>query len=84
MVRSVTLALSIITNRIWAPVLFVTLQPLQDSVFGGNEENFLWGVAGLGALLGWTTPLLTVQWWLTRRPDMARSSICQPPDTLRV
>ena len=51
MVRSATLALSIITNRIWTPMLFITLQPLQDSVFGGNEEHFLWVVAGIGA--GW-------------------------------
>src|SRR6478736_9921760 len=31
MVRSATLALSIITNRIWTPVLVITFQPLQDS-----------------------------------------------------
>jgi uncharacterized membrane protein YozB (DUF420 family) len=84
MIRSATLALSIITNRIWTPVLFMTLHPLQDSVFGGNEEHFLWVVAGVGAWLGWTIPLFTVQWWITRRSDFAPSSIPQPPDTLRV
>ena len=84
MIRSATLALSIITNRIWTPVLFITLQPLQDSVFGGNAEHFLWFVAGLGAWLGWTIPLLAVQWWLTRKPDMATPSISGPPDALRV
>lgn len=36
MIRSATLALSIITNRIWTPVLVVALHPLQDSLFGGN------------------------------------------------
>jgi uncharacterized membrane protein len=36
MVRSATLALSIITNRIWTPILFLALHPLQDSVFGGK------------------------------------------------
>ena len=46
MIRSATLALSIITNRIWTPILFIALQPLQDSVFGGNEEHYLWCVAG--------------------------------------
>src|SRR6185312_15086300 len=42
MVRSATLALSIITNRIWTPVLVITFLPLQDSVFGGNQEHFVW------------------------------------------
>jgi uncharacterized membrane protein len=84
MLRSVTLAFSIITNRIWNPILYITLQPLRDSVFGGNEEHFIWLVAGLSGWLGWTIPLLAMQWWLTRRRDVAPSSISQPPDTLRV
>ena len=46
----------IITNRIWTPMLFIALHPLQDSVFGGNEEHYLWVVAGIGAWLGWTIP----------------------------
>ena len=77
MVRSATVALSTITNRIWTPVLFISLQPLQDSVFGGNEEHFLWFTAGLGAWLGWTIPLAGVQWWLTRKPSAPRSSVSQ-------
>lgn len=81
MVRSATLALSIITNRIWTPVLFITLHPLQDSVFDGNEQHFLWFAAGLGAWLGWTVPLLAVQWWLNRKPVIAPSSISQLTDT---
>jgi hypothetical protein len=84
MIRSATLALSIISNRIWTPVLFITLHPLQDSVFGGSEEHFTWVVAGAGAWLGWSIPLLVVQWWITRRPNVAPSSISQPPDALRV
>jgi hypothetical protein len=81
MVRSATLALSIITNRVWTPVLFVALQPLQDSVFDGNEAHFLWVVAGVGAWLGWTIPLLAVQWWLNRRHVIPPSSISQPSPT---
>jgi hypothetical protein len=77
MVRSATVALSTIANRVWTPVLFITLQPLQDSVFGGNEEHYLWLVAGLGAWLGWTIPLATVQWWLTRKRGVPPSSIPQ-------
>ena len=81
MIRSATLALSIITNRIWDPVLFISLHPLQDSVFDGDEEHFLWFAAGLSAWLGWTVPLLAVQWWLNRKPVIAPSSISQPADT---
>ncbi|WP_396934265.1 DUF2306 domain-containing protein [Mycolicibacterium sp.] len=77
MLRSATLALSIITNRIWTPVLFVVCEPLRDSIFGGDEEHFMWAVAGVGAWLGWTVPLLGLQLWLRRRPAevRARSSI---------
>ena len=81
MLRSATLALSIITNRIWTPIVFIAFQPLQDSVFDGDEEHFLWFAAGLGAWLGWTIPLAVVQWWLHRRPPVARSSISQLADT---
>jgi uncharacterized membrane protein len=77
MLRSATLALSIITNRIWGVVWFTALDPLQDSVFGGNEEHFVWFVAGLSAWLGWTIPLAAVQWWLTRRHVATPSSISQ-------
>ncbi|MEO3760875.1 DUF2306 domain-containing protein [Mycobacterium sp. B14F4] len=75
MFRSATLALSIITNRIWTPVLVVTLHPLQDSVFDGNSEHFIWFAAGAGAWLGWTVPLaiaqrrLSKQRLMTRRPN---------------
>ncbi|ORA32093.1 DUF2306 domain-containing protein [Mycobacterium aquaticum] len=68
MLRSATLALSIITNRIWTPVLYVCLEPLRDSIFGGNEEKYVWLVAGVGAWLGWTIPLLALQLWLRRQP----------------
>ena len=77
MIRSATLALSIISNRIWTPVLFITLAPLRDSLFGGNDEHYLWFVAGLGAWLGWSIPLLAVQRWLNRRPVIAPSSISE-------
>lgn len=77
MVRSATVALSTIANRVWTPVLFISLQPLQDSVFDGGEEHYLWFVAGLGAWLGWTIPLATVQWWLTRKRAAPRSSNSQ-------
>ncbi|MGE2832478.1 DUF2306 domain-containing protein [Mycobacterium sp. SMC-4] len=68
MALSVTAALSIITNRVWNPVLFVALQPLQATLFGGSEEDFLHMVAGLGGWLGWTVPVATVYFWLKSRP----------------
>jgi uncharacterized membrane protein len=84
MVYSATLALSIITNRIWTPILFVALHPLQDSIFGGSEEHFLWFAAGLGAWLGWTIPLLAVQRWLKSKQVVPSSSISQLTDTRSV
>jgi uncharacterized membrane protein YozB (DUF420 family) len=80
MLRSGVLTLSIIANRIWTPLLFVALAPLRDSVFGGNEEHFLWMVAGTGAWLGWLLPMLALHWWLTRRPVISSSSISRSPD----
>lgn len=74
--RSAVLALSVITNRLWTPALFVALQPLQHRLFGGNEEHFLWLVAGLGGWLGWTVPLVVAQVWLRRKPGV-------PPAVLR-
>ncbi|MEV0671093.1 DUF2306 domain-containing protein [Mycobacterium sp. NPDC050441] len=71
MLRSATLALSIITNRIWVPVLYLSFEPLRDSVFGGNEEGYVWLVAGVGGWLGWTIPLLLVQTWLRRQSAQA-------------
>jgi uncharacterized membrane protein len=84
MVSSATLALSIITNRIWTPILFITLLPLRDSVFSGNAEHYLWFAAGLGAWLGWTIPFLGVRWWLRRNPVTTPSSIPQPIHTSQV
>ena len=84
MILSATLALSIITNRIWTPVLFIALYPLQDKVFHGNEEYYLWVVAGVGAWLGWKIPFGIVRWWLTRRPTVPSSSISALPDAQRV
>lgn len=88
MLRSATLALSIITNRIWTPIIFVTCHPLQDKLFDGNETHYLWFAAGAGAWLGWTIPLGVVQWWLTRKPvtapDIAPSSISAVAGNSRV
>ena len=53
MIRSATLALSIDHQPHLDPdALHLALQPLQDSLFGGDEQHFLWFVAGMGALAG--------------------------------
>jgi uncharacterized membrane protein len=39
MILSATLALSIITNRIWTPMIFVLLQPLQNNIFDSNKDH---------------------------------------------
>lgn len=84
MVLSATLALSIITNRIWTPVLVITFLPLRDSMFGGNPEHFVWFVAGIGAWLGWSIPFFAVRRWLNRKTVLPPSSISQLSNTQRV
>ena len=81
MILSATLALSIITNRIWTPVLVIAFLPLQDSMFGGDQEHFVWFVAGIGAWLGWSIPFFTVRRWLNRKTVLPPSSISQLSDT---
>lgn len=81
MLRSIVLTFSIISNRIWTPVLYFALSPLYDSVFHGNEVTFIWVLAGLTGWLGWTIPLLVLEWWLRRKDVMPPSSISQLADT---
>ena len=71
MILSATLALSVISNRIWTPILFISLQPLRDNVFGGNGDHYLWFVAGAGGWLGWTMPFFAVRRWLGRRSALS-------------
>lgn len=66
MLLSATLALSVISNRLWGPLLYVVLQPLRDSVFGGDETHFMWLVTGATGWLGWTVPFLVVRRWVNR------------------
>lgn len=75
MLRSAVLALSVIANRVWTPLLFLTLQPLRDSVFGGDDERYLWFVAGVAGWLGWVLPLILLNRWLRRRAGTASWSI---------
>ncbi|GAA4441316.1 DUF2306 domain-containing protein [Actinokineospora soli] len=67
MIRSYTLTLSTITNRIWGPVCSIVLTPHLDTMFGGSEVALLYSVAGITNWLGWVLPLLVVELWLQRR-----------------
>lgn len=64
MLRSVTLTLSVITNRVWAVIFMLALVPQLDTTFGGNQALMVQSIAGLSAWLGWVLPLLAVEWWL--------------------
>lgn len=81
MIRSATLALSIITNRLWGLVLAITLDPLHGTVFGGNDELFGWVLTGAVGWLGWTVPLAVVHVWVLRRPAVPHASDVSRPDT---
>jgi uncharacterized membrane protein YozB (DUF420 family) len=67
MIRSFTLTLSIITNRVWAVVFTVTLAPQLPTLFGGSELALIQAIAGLSGWLGWVLPLLLCEWWLMEK-----------------
>jgi hypothetical protein len=67
MIRSFTLTMSIITNRVWAVIAIITLMPQLPTTFGGSETAMVQAVAGLAGWLGWTIPLLLAEWWLESR-----------------
>jgi uncharacterized membrane protein YozB (DUF420 family) len=71
MVRSVTLTMSVITNRVWAVIVYLALSPQLATTFGGNEQLMVQTIAGLSGWLGWVVPLLIVEWWLVERGDSA-------------
>jgi hypothetical protein len=88
MIRSVTLTLSIITNRVWAVVAYIVLSPQLSTTFGGNEVLMVHTIAGLSGWLGWVLPLLVVEWWLVERqpspapqsrPDQSRPDLARAP-----
>lgn len=79
MTRSITLTLSIITNRIWAVVFTLTLGPQLHTTFGGNEMLMVHAIAGLSGWLGWVVPLLAVEWWVIERSrPLGRTATTQP------
>jgi uncharacterized membrane protein YozB (DUF420 family) len=79
MTRSVTLTMSIITNRLWAVVFTIALSPQLSTTFGGNEAMMVQTIAGLSGWLGWVVPLLVVEWWLVDRMPTARHSARSAP-----
>jgi uncharacterized membrane protein len=71
MVRSVTLTMSVISNRVWAVIVTIALLPHLPTTFAGNEALMVQSIAGLSGWLGWVVPLLVVEWWLVERGDRA-------------
>lgn len=84
MLRSFALTFSIITNRVWGVIIFLTLSPMAESTFQGNEAMLTWTISGLTGWLGWTVPLLVVEWRLDRshhrqlRSDRQSSQLINP------
>lgn len=66
MIRSFALTASIITNRVWGVIAYLTLAPQLETTFQGSEKMLSWTVAGLAAWMGWTLTLLFAEWWLER------------------
>lgn len=79
MARSFALTFSIVTNRVWAAILFVILIPRVDTTFGGSEAALVGTVAGLTGWLGWVIPLLAVELWLERGASAPRRAEAASP-----
>lgn len=73
MLTSVVLTFSIISTRIWIVVMFIALNPLRDSLFGGSDAVLQTTVASLSGWLGWTVPLIALTVWLRRQPAEVQS-----------
>ena len=75
MIRSVTLTMSIITNRVWAVIFTLVFSPQLPTTFGGNEALMVQTIAGLSGWLGWILPLLAAEWWLVERASKTTARI---------
>lgn len=71
MLRSWALTMSIITNRIWAVVMTLILQPQLQTTFDGDARLMVYSITGVTTWAGWIFPLLVAEWWL-ERGDMAK------------
>ncbi|WP_203983626.1 DUF2306 domain-containing protein [Sphaerisporangium rufum] len=72
MLRSFALTFSIISNRVWGVIAGIVLVPQLDTLFGGDQRMLTFTIAALAGWLGWTVPLLAVQWWLERGEAVRR------------
>ncbi len=66
MLRSFVLTMSIITNRVWSVIAYLALAPQLDTTFHGDGTLLSYSVAGIATWLGWTVPLLVLQWRFDR------------------
>jgi hypothetical protein len=74
MTRSYVLTFSIMTNRLWGPLLAITLAPQVPTTFNGDVELMFHAVAGLSAWLGWVVPLVAAEWWVIGRIERRREA----------
>jgi uncharacterized membrane protein len=69
MIYSFALCWSIIENRLWILIFFVTLMPLKNSYYHGSMEAMTADIAVASIWTGWVVSLLIAEWWLNRKPN---------------
>lgn len=72
MIRSFALTMSVIVNRVVAPIAVATLEPQIPTTFGGSEIAYGQSIAAISSWLSWTLVLIVTQWYLDRRPSPKR------------
>ncbi len=72
MIRSFALTMSIIVNRLIAPVAMMALEPQIPTTFGGSELAYGQSLAAITSWLSWTLVLIITQLYLERKPSRPR------------
>ncbi|WP_033296293.1 DUF2306 domain-containing protein [Amycolatopsis jejuensis] len=72
MIRSFALTMSIILNRLIAPLAVMFLEPQVPTTFGGSEIALMQSVSAIAAWVSWTLALMGAQLWLDRKPTSAK------------
>ena len=78
MTRSYALTLSIISNRLWLPVVAAILAPHLATTFQGNETLMYYAIAGLAGWIGWVLPLILTEWVIVGRVGAERGAAKRP------
>lgn len=80
MIRSFALTWSIVVNRLWIAIIAISLAPLADTYYEGDEAMMNLAVAESSIWLSWVVNLLIAEWWLERdhRPKKRTPSSRKP------